>query len=39
MSSSEIVNYAFVQSKEGAGSERSDLYMLGFYLYKLYRTP
>lgn len=39
LSSSERANYIFVQSKERAGTEKSDLYMLGFYLCKLSRTP
>lgn len=39
LSSSETVNYIFAQSKQRAGSERNDLYLLGFCLYKLYRTP
>lgn len=38
-SSSEVVNYIFVQSKERAGTEKSDLYRSGFYLCKLSRTP
>lgn len=39
LSCCETVNYVFVQSEGRAGRERSDLYMLGFYLCKLNRTP